>query len=761
MNIYPEYKDYNKVTVTFLGYTVSNINTKGSLPGRAICGVHLQSLSIKGTNLDNPAEIGVGGTLTLLDYKHSLFNILSNNLDKVIKKDNSAKLFADIVIEISCYSGTTTYKAHLLKWSVLYTGGVSTITVEWSVVSPDTVASIPVSGEFNTPESLIAKAQETYGGNMKFVYVENGEFHENEDVAGYIKFGASVYYNPTNLKTSGNALVDAYRIVATNSVTASGDPLYFTIEGDRFYTYSSNPKNTTGSSDITCDGFVFVQNGKWPAYYKRGDGKIVIPIASFSVDIDSSKMTLMGNMRGNFNGTQVVYNNQVSTQIGAKNDTVKAANAADGSNNNDPVTLKLDCFNIMSFAVNNKEQPISIEVYDEDGILVPTLSVNNMVRSVSYELSDAVVKASIECTNIFNLDETTAVYTEVSTASQEENYINGGMSSINNISSSGGSQNPSISNKTSYLDYKKYLCSEDSRATSLSKDKTEQLINNGTFDKNVDEFLQKYGSYTGAQRNLDASFVISLISVGNYGLLSLLISVANYGITGVPVNWTLDAVNLDPDYKNKRPFCASNTGKGPFDYTKGGLGIAHWDSSNLDDIYTTIGFDPSEVASDSQKRHFQSLLVKDNSIIGWKNITYEGIRRIAPVFSKKNPSIRVFDKGLKQDTAWLSWAKKVVYYRDVNGRFIYQHYLFRLWVRKFWIPTVNNLRKKQSTASHIIGLQDAARISRAGNSATSLINKSCGNNVEKQYEIYYNDKERYMRQKAFCRRCADIIGYCN
>ena len=240
-----------------------------------------------------------------------------------------------------------------------------------------------------------------------------------------------------------------------------------------------------------------------------------------------------------------------------------------------------------------------------------------------------------------------------------------------------------------------------------------------------------------------------------------MISVANYGIIGVPANWTLDAVNLDPDYKNKLPFCASNTGKGPFDYTKGGLGIAHWDSGNLDDIYTTIGFDPSEVASDSQKRHFQSLLVKDNSIIGWKNITYEGITRIAPVFSKKNPSIRVFDKGLKQDTAWLSWAKKVVYYRDVNGRFIYQHYLFRLWVKKFWIPTVNNLRKKQSTPSHIIGLQDAVRISRAGNSATSLINKSCGNNVEKQYEIYYNDKERYMRQKAFCRRCADIIGYCN
>jgi hypothetical protein len=137
------------------------------------------------------------------------------------------------------------------------------------------------------------------------------------------------------------------------------------------------------------------------------------------------------------------------------------------------------------------------------------------------------------------------------------------------------------------------------------------------------------------------------------------------------------------------------------------------------------------------------------------------VQRVVPVFSKKKPDIRVFDKGLKQDSAWLSWAKKVVYYRDNNGCFIYQYYLFRLWVQKFWIPTVNTLHKKQSSSSHVIGLQDATRIARAGNSATGLINLSCGKNVAKQYEIYYNDKERYMRQKAFCRRCADIIGYCN
>ena len=408
----------------------------------------------------------------------------------------------------------------------------------------------------------------------------------------------------------------------------------------------------------------------------------------------------------------------------------------------------------MSFDVNNKNQPISVEVYDEFGIIIPVFSVNNMVRSVDYDLSGAVVKASIECTNIFNLDETSATYTDIATQSQDDNFTPAEPPQ----SSPGG---PSTPSNVSELDYKKYLCSEDSKVTSLSIDRTVQLMNSGEFDTDVDEFLRRYGNLTGASRSLDISFVNSIISHGNYGLLTLLISVANYGITGAPPNWRLDAVNLDPDYKKRRPFCPSNTGKAPFDYTKGGLGIAHWDSGNLDDIYTTIGFDPTEVASEAQRRHFQSLLVKDNSIIGWKNITYEGVSRVAPIFSKKNPDIRVFDKGLKQDPAWLSWAKKVVYYRDNNGCFIYQYYLFRLWVQKFWIPTVNTLRKKQSSSSHMIGLQDATRIARAGNSATGLINKSCGKNVEKQYEIYYNDKERYMRQKAFCRRCADIIGYCN
>lgn len=754
MNLYPEYKDYNKVTVTFLGYTVSNINTKGPLPGRNIDGVQLQSLSIKGTSLDNAKEIGAGGTLTLLDYKHTLFNILSNNLDKVMKKDDNAKLFADIFIEICCYSGKITFDAHLLKWSLSYNGGASVITIEWSVVSPDTVAHNSVNGEFYTPEALIYAGQKaSTGNNVKFVYVEDGIEYENLAVSGRIKFGTSVYYDPTKLTTSGNGLIDVYRAVATNSITSSGDPLYYTVEGDTFYAYSSNPKNSTGvsSADKSCNGLVFVQNGRWPAYHKRSDGKVVIPITSFSADIDSSKMTLKGNMRGNFNGTQVVYNNQVSTQVGGDTSAVQAANTADGSNNNDPVTLKLECYNIMSFAVNNKNETISVEVYDECGVIVPVFSVNNMVRSVEYDLSGAVVKASIECTNIFNLDETSATSTDVSIQSQDDNFTPADQSS----------QNSQDGLNTSDLDYKKYLCSEDSKVTSLSKDNTVQLMSSGEFDTDVDEFLGRYGSLTGASRSLDISFVNSIISHGNYGLLTLLISVANYGITGAPPDWKLDAVNLDPDYKKKRPFCASNTGKAPFDYTKGGLGIAHWDSGNLDDIYTTIGFDPSEVASDSQKKHFQSLLVKDNSITGWKNITYKGIPRVVPIFSKKKPDIRVFDKGLKQDAAWLSWAKKVVYYRDTDGHFIYQYYLFRLWVQKFWIPTVNTLRKKQSSAYHLIGLQDATRIARAGNSATGLINLSCGKNVERQYEIYYNDKERYMRQKAFCRRCADIIGYCN
>ena len=299
-------------------------------------------------------------------------------------------------------------------------------------------------------------------------------------------------------------------------------------------------------------------------------------------------------------------------------------------------------------------------------------------------------------------------------------------------------------------DLKAYLCSEDSTPISLDTDKTRQCIDSGIFFTHVDKFIREYGDLSGRSRLIDYSFIKEIADAGNFGLLTLIIAVANYGIKNVPSTWGLDAVSL---YHNYKSFCASSEGKKPYDYKKGGLGIAHWDSGNLDDIYMTVGFPES-----TDKPHFNSLLCRNGSIIKWKQITFNGITRIAPAFSK-DASMRLFDDGLKQDDQWEQWAHDILHYTDKDSRPIYQHYLFKLWMDKFWFRTVNLLKEKESTNTHRICLQDAVRISRAGSSMTSLISKSCGKTVKEQYELYKGDADRYVRQKSFCRRCADIISW--
>jgi len=778
MQLYPEYKDYNVVEVKFLDYVISNINKQGTLPGRKIDNVQLQSISIKGPVIGggdqpvaqngaeavaaNTKQVGASGSIVVADYKHMLFNVLADNLDKVIKDPSSAKLTPAILVRISCYTGTTEYKGHILSWNMSYSGTMATITINWSVIAPDSIPPAKVSpGTYKTPSGCVKGLQNQAQAEYPVVFVDEGK--ECTDLDSKIQFNGSFYYDPDKLSSTGNYLVSAYSEMARNATTKSGDPLGYRVEDGKFIIYNANPQKSTAlkSPDTETEGFVFVQNGKWLPYQKRSDGKIVIPLSSFSTEFTNLNIALMGNVRGGLNGHYSMYTNGYSKQTG---DAKQAAASNTGeAGQSDPVTVKVECYNVMCFSINNIEQKIALECYDESGLPIQTLCVNAVVRSVEYECSGAVVKASIECTNVFNTDESTisvdGAYNDKQSDDNMSSASDNATSSSGTSSSDASSSSQQSSNSTP-VDYKKYLCSEDNKITSLSLDRTEILLNSGEFDKHVNEFLKGYGSTNGANRYIPFNFVNNLIGSGNYGLLALLIAVANYGVSGAPANWSLDAVNLDPDYKKKKPFCASNTGKAPFDYTKGGLGIAHWDSGNLDDIYTTIGFDPSEVATSEQKDHFKSLLVTDNSITSWKPIKFAKIDRIAPVFSKKHPDIRLFDKGLKQDSAWLAWAKKVVYYRDDDDDYIYNKYLFRLWVQKFWVPTVNSLKKKQSTAAHKIGIQDAVRIARAGNSATGLIYSSSGKNVQQQYQIYYNDKERYMRQKAFCRRCADIIGYC-
>lgn len=767
MNVYPEYRDYNLVTVKIIDYIVSNINTK-SKP-EEIQNVELQSVSFHGPVLggesSNQESVSATGTITLVDYKHAIFNKLSGYIGQFMGDAGTAEqknLCPKIEITISCYTGTKQYNGNIIDWSMSYQGSVSTITINWSVIVPSDAHQDPLpAAYYKTPGALIKKAREKYNTeNIDFIFHDGDKEYKNDSIGSKLQFpNESVYFDLSKVETTKNKLLDSYIFIIRNAITSNGNPLYGNIDeknNNLFHVYSKTPKDNAIKTENSkaCSGLVFIQNGKFPAYSKK-DNRLVIPIVSYSTDFKSTQLALQGNIRGNFNGNFVSTGNANALTAGPVSETNNSTNSSVAAQ--DPVTTKFECYNVMVFDTNNNESTIAIEVYDEYGTPVPALSTNAaMVRSVNYEISGAVVKASVECCTHFNLNNAIVSDTQMggSSSDSDSDTISSSTSSYSSSSSSSSNMSMSPANASYITDYKSYLCSEDAVVTSLSNDRTVELVNNGAFDELVNNLLNTYQS----NKTLEYSFITILKNNNCYGLIVLLLSVANYGIKNVPddiSNKIIDAACLLSDYKNKSKFFASPTGKGPFDYKAGGLGIAHWDKENFKDIYENIGF-PSDLTS-TQKEHFKNLLTTNNSITGWETFTYKGQSRIKPVYTK-DPTMRKFNDGLLKDSEWLQWAHDILYFRTTDGIYIYQNYLFRLWVKKFWKPTVDGLKKNHSTSSHKIGLQDAARIARAGNTATTLIEKSLGKNVAQQYEIYKGDKERYIRQKAFCRRCADLIG---
>lgn len=310
---------------------------------------------------------------------------------------------------------------------------------------------------------------------------------------------------------------------------------------------------------------------------------------------------------------------------------------------------------------------------------------------------------------------------------------------------------------TSQMTYKELLCSEDKHPISISLDKTEELRKSGVLKEHIEEFLNTYGHLHGTKRLIKYSFIQKLINSGDFGLLTLLLAVANWGIEDPPSKWSSDVMEKDPKLKlNSFKAPSANHGKhiDSHNANDGGLGIAHWDVSSLCYFHALFGFDPN--ISSTLKKHLESIMTK-GTITSWKEINYKGLKRIAPVYSVNHPDMkRLADNQLWENNEWLSWAKYVVKAKDSSGNYIFQHDLFDYWIVKFWIPAVIALKNKSKKGNHS-SLQDAVRQSRAANSAPAY---TCyGGSVEDQYISYCGDKERYMRQKGFCRRCADIIGY--
>ena len=124
-------------------------------------------------------------------------------------------------------------------------------------------------------------------------------------------------------------------------------------------------------------------------------------MVNFKFDTDLTKMAL------NY-GIQYNPNQTVTTGEGAQTSTTDSGEGAKAAvesqsmdQQNQAITINFDCYNVVTFDRNSINSPISFRVYNEHGE-AHLVSGTAIVRSCSYELSGAVIKASIEATQQFN-----------------------------------------------------------------------------------------------------------------------------------------------------------------------------------------------------------------------------------------------------------------------------------------------------------------------------------------------------------------------
>lgn len=786
-----EFIDYTYCEIDLNGYIITNIQ-KAGFPGPTSaddkgCGAHLESLTIEspvvGSTEVNKDNTSASGHINIIDYKDAVFDSLRNRLKKFLDENSNSKEAAKdylsrVKITIKSFTNMFTLYGQIMDWQFNFVGMTPTLSIDFNVIDPSTdkVNPPPAYKTYSSPKELVKALREAYSPDIPIVYSNNmGSSLAGKDLDDNIVFIGSdgtFLYNSTSLpNTCGNSLIDSYFYLIKNCITKDGKYLsgHYNNETNKFEISYRNVNNNQPPKDSIVDELVFVQNGCFKPYQKRSeDGKIVIPMTSFNYEVNQTNLAMQFRVSHNPNGTTVVQNGGDNSTRTIEPNSGGNPGSDNGNGGQSTINVTFDCCNVTAFNLNDLNSKVLYEIYNERGIK-SIVSGYGIVQKCSYTLSGGMIKASVTCCEHFNDSDVNESGSGSADKKSKEDVFDKLKKHADKMAGAKAVNKDEVP-KT----YEEYLRQEDDLPIPLSIDRTGSCLKNGTFGKHVDMFLDLYGDLKSTARRLDYSFIKTLYDAGDFGLLSLLYGPAHYGIkeSTFPDYWPKnddvkcpprDPVLHDPGHKNSKEFCAGNIGKLPYHYNVGGLGIAHWDAGNLDDIYTTCGFDPS--MTQSERDHIANLVVKSGKCTGWRVGSYKGVERIFPMFAKDSV-MRAFDKGLKQDELWLGWAKNIVYYNGSNGR-IYQHFLFEMWIRKMWLPTISELNKEKSSKDHIICLQDAIRISRAANSKTAWIygNKNlrrmCGTNVSEQYDIYTSngDKKHADKQKAYCKRLCKILEW--
>lgn len=696
--------------------------------------------------------------------------------------------------------------------------------------SGDVITEMPkgvVGPKFEDPVEALTYVSELYHTDIRFTTSDLKEFKNLKDfVADLKKSGESLFFRNGvyELKTFSSSVsaseksaeeteFDAIIRTIFSAKSKDADPkvtyepkVHMTEKG-RYLTavkIDNQPVADKEGIDLALDRVVFFYNAPKPLT-GLWNNKVVIPLNSLSASISSEAMIDSAfKVTDTPNGTMVFtpsgryMTNENSTGIYMRLATIAMHNTKGG------FKISMNCNNYIHWE-NNVKAYAEIYSYTSNG-LPGVVQGKYLIQSAAISWSGGVVSSTVELIKEAPITESASQSIQEGGSNLNEVYNKSALKSQVNIMKQVVEQfntgdfpedlttdaipsedcgSPDFSQEVPMEDnaFKAYLCSKDSVPVPITLDKTVANMSNGKFDRAVAEAvkIQKETGKRSFSFNSEL-FQKHIIEEGNYGLLCLLLAVANWGMTEVPTDLK-DPLKFCSIHSKRTPWFAPNAGngKGFFDYKSGGLGIAHWDTSNLHEIYTIWGFQ-KKYQTDSMLK----LLYTRNNTPGvnlrWVPITNHITGRTdfsKPLFmntDKKQTPPRLFDKGLSavflskvpSSKPWQDWAEESLNYQDSQGLFPFQTVLSRLWVDSFWKRTVSKL--PQGT------LNDAFRIARAGNSASGLINICCQNgkaiSVERQYECYLGgtkevhgkiipkcDTERYMNQKGFCRRCGDLIGY--
>lgn len=418
----PEYMHYNDVTVRLFGnFTVSAVNTKGlPKPDKDFkeSGAFLTSLKI------NPPEvggiliegqrnnIGSSGSLSLVDYR----NILYNKFIEFSKNTKNNGVCPQLDITVNCFTSQEVYKGFVKDWKLQFSGGAPTIEIEWEAYGNTENEDTSIYGLWRTPSKFLEMAKEKYSNNQKLDFIFEKAGKEDSNIDGILQFiNGEANFDLSKVKSCGNKLVDAYMFLIQNSQTIGDDPKPITgeIKQDDPTKFIARVKDDHSNAHDTpntkiCSELIFIQNGKYAAYktIKCSDGisRIVIPMTNFSFETDLANIQLQYDIIGNINGTVASGNIGGQTQLATNAAGGKAEAKSDAKSKPSASKISFDCYNVMAFDRNNPNSKIKFEVYNEFGEK-HAVSGEATVTSVSYEISSAVIKATITATKEFNSSE--------------------------------------------------------------------------------------------------------------------------------------------------------------------------------------------------------------------------------------------------------------------------------------------------------------------------------------------------------------------